>query len=103
MKLKLQKDLITFKLSQTEKQALNMSGQTLRENLYLPNAKNFSYALSLTKNGSAALDFFDHEIILQVPTCQFEALSTPSKKGISFMFETLTVTIEVDLFPRKKT
>ncbi|MBI2786010.1 MAG: hypothetical protein HYX60_06780 [Legionella longbeachae] len=102
MKLKFKKNHITFKLSKAEKKELSHVGQSLKETLIFPGNHSLTYILSLTSNESAKCSFINNEITLHLPWNQFELLSTPSKQGISFDFESLSVSVEVDLLPRIK-
>lgn len=102
MKLKFRKQGITFKLSQNEKKELSQVGQSLKETILFPGNHALSYILSLTSDERASFSYLNNEIRLQLPCKQYEALSTPSKKGISFAFDALQVSVEVDLFPKEK-
>lgn len=102
MKLKLQKHGIIFKLSQTEKIELSQAGHSLVETLIFPGNNSLTYILSLTANEHAALSYLNNEVILQIPQHQFALLLTPSKKGITFAFEPLHVSVQVDLLAREK-
>lgn len=102
MKLKCKKNGITFKLSQAEKQQLSQAGQSLIETLVFPGNQSLTYTLSLTSNEAVSFSYLNNEIRLQLPLKNFQALSTPSKEGISFDFDPLRVFVEVDLLPRDK-
>lgn len=103
MKLKLEKNGIIFKLSQIEKEGLNKSGQSLTETFLFPSNDSLSYTLLLTSNENTVIHYSHNQITLSLPCKIFDALSTPSKEGISFDFDSLKVTVVVDLLPRKKT
>jgi len=102
MKLKLQKNLMEFKLSQEEKLELNISGQSLVEKIILPDNKGITYSIVLISDEKEKFDFSHNKVILSIPWKKFKELEIPGKKGISFEFDSLIVTVVVDLFPRKK-
>ncbi|MFT6835211.1 MAG: hypothetical protein ACJA0H_001247 [Francisellaceae bacterium] len=102
MKLKLQKNLMEFKLSQEEKLELNISGQSLVEKIILPDNKGIIYSIVLISDEKEKFDFSHNKVILSIPWKKFKELEIPGKKGISFEFDSLIVTVVVDLFPRKK-
>lgn len=103
MKLKLEKNSIIFKLSQLEKETLTQVGQSLTETCIFPSNHLLHYTLLLTSDENAAIHYINNQMTLSLPCKIFDTLSTPSKEGISFDFDSLKVTVVVDLLPRKKT
>jgi hypothetical protein len=102
MKLKITPEIITFKLSQTEKKELTQPDDSLTNQILFPNDTTLSYTLRLVGENKNKLSYINNEIILEVPINDFATLDKPSKKGLIIDFGHRKASIEIDLRFEKK-